>query len=99
MLFRSKLASFSQPVDTSLIGWIRMDTTVVTNALLEREGDRTALLVTKGFKDLLHIGPTGFFCFYNLSSSPGIPKVCHQGVREMKNVMAVWCTYYTISVF
>lgn len=46
----------SQPVDTSLIGWIRMGTTVATNALLEREGERTALLVTKGFKDLLHIG-------------------------------------------
>uniref|UniRef100_A0A7N8YGA8 5-oxoprolinase, ATP-hydrolysing n=1 Tax=Mastacembelus armatus TaxID=205130 RepID=A0A7N8YGA8_9TELE len=45
-----------QPLDTSLIGWIRMGTTVATNALLEREGERTALLVTKGFKDLLHIG-------------------------------------------
>uniref|UniRef100_A0A6Q2ZDL2 5-oxoprolinase, ATP-hydrolysing n=1 Tax=Esox lucius TaxID=8010 RepID=A0A6Q2ZDL2_ESOLU len=45
-----------QPVDTSLIGWIRMGTTVATNALLERRGERTALLVTKGFKDLLHIG-------------------------------------------
>uniref|UniRef100_A0A8D3DEN4 5-oxoprolinase, ATP-hydrolysing n=1 Tax=Scophthalmus maximus TaxID=52904 RepID=A0A8D3DEN4_SCOMX len=45
-----------QPVDTSSIGWIRMGTTVATNALLEREGERTALLVTKGFKDLLHIG-------------------------------------------
>lgn len=45
-----------QPVDTALIGWIRMGTTVATNALLEREGERTALLVTKGFKDLLHIG-------------------------------------------
>lgn len=33
-----------------------MGTTVATNALLEREGERTALLVTKGFKDLLHIG-------------------------------------------
>lgn len=43
-------------MDTSLIGWIRMGTTVATNALLEREGEKTALLVTKGFKDLLHIG-------------------------------------------
>ena len=33
-----------------------MGTTVATNALLEREGERTVLLVTKGFKDLLHIG-------------------------------------------
>lgn len=45
-----------QPLDSSLIGWIRMGTTVATNALLERQGERTALLVTRGFKDLLHIG-------------------------------------------
>ncbi|MCP4132776.1 MAG: 5-oxoprolinase [bacterium] len=38
------------------IGWIRMGTTVATNALLERKGERTALLITKGFKDLLEIG-------------------------------------------
>ncbi|KPP64381.1 5-oxoprolinase-like [Scleropages formosus] len=45
-----------QPLDPSLIGWIRMGTTVATNALLERKGERTALLITRGFKDLLHIG-------------------------------------------
>ena len=33
-----------------------MGTTVATNALLEREGERTALVVTRGFRDLLHIG-------------------------------------------
>ena len=33
-----------------------MGTTVATNALLERKGAKTALLITKGFKDLLHIG-------------------------------------------
>ena len=33
-----------------------MGTTVATNALLERKGVRTALLVTKGFRDLLSIG-------------------------------------------
>lgn len=27
-----------------------MGTTVATNALLERKGERTALLITKGFK-------------------------------------------------
>ena len=30
--------------------------TVATNALLERKGARTALVTTKGFRDLLHIG-------------------------------------------
>lgn len=33
-----------------------MGTTVATNALLERKGERTALLITKGFHDLLIIG-------------------------------------------
>lgn len=33
-----------------------MGTTVATNALLERKGERVALLVTKGFRDLLYIG-------------------------------------------
>ncbi|XP_064641075.1 5-oxoprolinase-like [Lineus longissimus] len=46
----------SDGVDTSSIGWIRMGTTVATNALLERKGEKMALVITKGFKDLLHIG-------------------------------------------
>lgn len=33
-----------------------MGTTVATNALLERKGAKTALIITKGFRDLLHIG-------------------------------------------
>ncbi|KNC23028.1 hypothetical protein FF38_12157 [Lucilia cuprina] len=43
-------------VDTSQIGWIRMGTTVATNALLERKGDPVALVVNRGFRDLLYIG-------------------------------------------
>ena len=38
------------------IEWIRMGTTVATNTLLERKGARTALIITKGFGDLLQIG-------------------------------------------
>ena len=33
-----------------------MGTTVATNALLERKGDRTLLVTTKGFRDALRIG-------------------------------------------
>jgi len=43
-------------LNSSRIAWIRMGTTVATNALLERDGAKTALLVTKGFRDVLHIG-------------------------------------------
>lgn len=45
-----------EPLDTSKIESIRMGTTVATNALLERKGERVALVVTKGFKDCLEIG-------------------------------------------
>ncbi|KAJ1666966.1 hypothetical protein IW140_004777 [Coemansia sp. RSA 1813] len=46
----------SQPLDTDNIKFIRMGTTVATNALLERKGEPCALVITKGFHDLLKIG-------------------------------------------
>lgn len=45
-----------EPIDGRYIDWIRMGTTVATNALLERKGERMALLINKGFRDLLFIG-------------------------------------------
>lgn len=45
-----------EPLDTSKIDSIRMGTTVATNALLERKGEKIAMIVTKGFKDCLEIG-------------------------------------------
>ncbi|KAI0134206.1 hydantoinase B/oxoprolinase [Xylariales sp. AK1849] len=45
-----------EPLDTSRIDSIRMGTTVATNALLERKGEKIALVVTKGFRDCLAIG-------------------------------------------
>jgi 5-oxoprolinase (ATP-hydrolysing) len=38
------------------INTVKMGTTVATNALLERKGDRTLLLTTRGFRDALEIG-------------------------------------------
>lgn len=43
-------------VDAGQIKGIRMGTTVATNALLERKGARCALVVTRGFGDVLQIG-------------------------------------------
>ena len=45
-----------QPIPAGRIACVKMGTTVATNALLERKGDRTALLITKGFRDALEIG-------------------------------------------
>ena len=48
--------SGKEPIPTQAIEVVKMGTTVATNALLERKGDRVALLITKGFKDALLIG-------------------------------------------
>lgn len=44
------------PIPAEQIATVKMGTTVATNALLERKGDRTLLLITKGFRDALRIG-------------------------------------------
>jgi 5-oxoprolinase (ATP-hydrolysing) len=45
-----------EPIPSSAIDAIKMGTTVATNALLERKGERTLLLITRGFRDLPRIG-------------------------------------------
>ncbi|KPB01734.1 hydantoinase B/oxoprolinase family protein [Ahrensia marina] len=45
----------SEVMPSERIGTVRMGTTVATNALLERKGDKTLLLITKGFRDALRI--------------------------------------------
>ncbi|MCB1770046.1 MAG: hydantoinase/oxoprolinase family protein, partial [Candidatus Competibacteraceae bacterium] len=45
-----------QPIPAGRIAVVKMGTTVATNALLERKGDRTLLLITRGFRDALWIG-------------------------------------------
>ena len=54
--FTGKEVPRGQPLDTTQIESIRMGTTVATNALLERKGERIAMVVSKGFKDCLAIG-------------------------------------------
>ncbi len=44
------------PVPPGAVQSVKMGTTVATNALLERKGDRTVLVITKGFGDALRIG-------------------------------------------
>jgi 5-oxoprolinase (ATP-hydrolysing) len=42
--------------DYGAVDAVRMGTTVATNALLERTGEQTLLLITRGFRDALRIG-------------------------------------------
>ena len=44
------------PIPSNSIAHVKMGTTVATNALLERKGDRTLFVTTKGFGDCLRIG-------------------------------------------
>ncbi|NKB35787.1 MAG: 5-oxoprolinase [Gammaproteobacteria bacterium] len=45
-----------QDIPQDSISSIKMGTTVATNALLERKGDRTVFVTSKGFADVLRIG-------------------------------------------
>ncbi|KAG0674753.1 hypothetical protein C6P40_001981 [Pichia californica] len=56
-------------LDTSKIEYLRLGTTVATNALLERKGSRCALITTKGFKDILNIGTQSRPNIFDLSIS------------------------------
>ncbi|MDK0518308.1 hydantoinase B/oxoprolinase family protein [Streptomyces sp. ML-6] len=44
-----------EPVPADLVDTVRIGTTVATNALLERRGEPTVLLITRGFRDALRI--------------------------------------------
>ncbi len=52
----SSACAAGEPIPQGVIGAVKMGTTVATNALLERKGERTLLLITKGFRDALRIG-------------------------------------------
>src|SRR5262249_58747387 len=45
-----------EPIPAERIGVVRLGTTVATNALLERKGEPTVLVITAGFADALRIG-------------------------------------------
>lgn len=70
-----------QPLDTAPIERIRMGTTVGTNALLERKGARSALLITKGFKDLLRISNQSRPNIFDLTVAT--PELLYQSVVEV----------------
>jgi 5-oxoprolinase (ATP-hydrolysing) len=45
-----------EPIPAALVQSVKMGTTVATNALLERKGEPTVLIVNKGLRDVLRIG-------------------------------------------
>src|SRR6266550_2057672 len=58
-------------------------TTLVTNALIERKGARTALLTTAGFRDAVEIGREGRYDMYDIFIDPPAPLVPRHLRREV----------------
>lgn len=58
-----------------------MGTTVATNALLERKGEKIALLITQGFSHLLQIGNQARPDIFDLSAKK--PEVLYEKVIEV----------------
>ncbi|ACK65299.1 5-oxoprolinase (ATP-hydrolyzing) [Rippkaea orientalis PCC 8801] len=68
-------------LDTKQLEVVKMGTTVATNALLERKGDRTVLVITKGFKDALKIGYQNRPNIFDLKIT--LPSMLYESVIEV----------------
>lgn len=74
------------PVPSGLIEAVKMGTTVATNALLERKGERTVLFITKGMKDLLRIGYQNRPKLFDLDIQ--LPELLYEDVVEIDERVA-----------
>ncbi len=70
-----------QPIPRGLVDCVKMGTTVATNALLERKGDSTLLVVNKGFSDILRIGNQARPRLFDLNVV--LPTLLYQEVIEI----------------
>jgi 5-oxoprolinase (ATP-hydrolysing) len=69
------------PIPPGAIEAVKMGTTVATNALLERRGERVLLLVNRGFGDLLRIGDQARPRLFDLHVR--LPDLLHERVAEI----------------
>ena len=70
-----------EPIPDGAIAAVKMGTTVATNALLERKGERVALLITDGFGDLLRIGTQARPSLFDLNTRR--PDLLYERVFEI----------------
>ena len=77
-----RLASV-RPFRLAEVGEIRIATTVATNAILERKGGRTALVTTRGFRDVLIMGRSKRFDTYDLWLDKPRPLVPRRAIHEV----------------
>jgi N-methylhydantoinase A len=72
-------------VEAGRLGTVIHGTTLVTNALIERQGAATALLTTEGFRDAVAIGTEHRYDMYDVfieRPEPLVPRSLRYGVRE-----------------
>ena len=70
-----------QPIPPGLIDAVKMGTTVATNALLERKGERVLLMVNRGFADALRIGNQARPRLFDLAIT--LPTMLYEQVVEI----------------
>ena len=68
-------------IPNGTIDAVKMGTTVATNALLERKGDRTLLMITEGLGDLLSIGYQNRPRLFDLNIV--LPELLYEAVAEV----------------
>ncbi len=73
--------ALDQPIPAGLVEQVKMGTTVATNALLERKGERTLLVVNRGFADLLRIGNQARPRLFDLHVT--LPALLYERVAEL----------------
>ena len=71
----------TDPIPTERIAAVKMGTTVGTNALLERKGDRTLLVINEGFHDALRIGYQNRPHLFELNIQ--LPEMLYERVLEV----------------
>ncbi len=73
--------ALDQLIPPGLVDQVKMGTTVATNALLERKGERTLLIVNQGFADLLRIGNQARPRLFDLHVT--LPTLLYERVAEL----------------
>src|SRR6516162_894447 len=75
------------PIPAAVVEAVKMGTTVATNALLERKGERTLLVVNRGFADVLRIGNQARPRLFDLAIT--LPSMLYEAVAEVAGRVSV----------
>ena len=76
-----------EAIPIGAIASVKMGTTVATNALLERKGARTLLLINRGFRDVLRIGNQARPRLFDLDIQ--LPSMLYERVAEVQGRVSV----------